>query len=88
MCLDSGADCHVLPLSFYSEELGASELPELRMMRTADAQGNAIRTTETGANITFEFQKENGRTLKVTDSCVFGEATQPLFAVGKVWKAG
>ena len=24
VCLDSGADCHVLPLSFYSEELGQS----------------------------------------------------------------
>ena len=88
VCLDSGADCRVLPLSFYSEEeLGTTELPELRMMIT-DAQGNAIRTTETRANITFEFQKENGRTLKVTDSCVFGEVTQPLFAVGKLWKTG
>ena len=89
VCLDSGADCHVLPLSFYSEELGATELPELRMMIT-DAQGNAIRTTETRANLTFEFefQKENGRTLKVIDSCVFGEVTQPLFAVGKLWKTG
>ena len=87
VCLDSGADCHVLPLSFYSEELGTTELPELRMMIT-DAQGNAIRTTETRANITFEFQKENGRTLKVIDSCVFGEVTQPLFAVGKLWKTG
>ena len=87
VCLDSGADCHVLPLSFYSEELGTTELPELRMM-IADAQGNAIRTTETRANITFEFQKENGRTLKVIDSCVFGEVTQPLFAVGQLWKTG
>ena len=87
VCLDSGADCHVLPLSFYSEELGTTELPELRMMIT-DAQGNAIRTTETRANITFEFQKENGRTLKVIDSCVFGEVTQPLFAAGKLWKTG
>ena len=87
VCLDSGADCHVLPLSFYSEELGTTELPELRMMIT-DAQDNAIRTTETRANITFEFQKENGRTLKVIDSCVFGEVTQPLFAVGKLWKTG
>ena len=87
VCLDSGADCHVLPLSFYSEELGTTELPDLRMMIT-DAQGNAIRTTQTRANITFELQKENGRTLKVIDSCVFGEATQPLFAVGKLWKTG
>ena len=87
VCLDSGADCHVLPLSFYSEELGTTELPELRMMIT-DAQGNAIRTTETRANITFELQKENGRTLKVIDSGVFGEVTQPLFAVGKLWKTG
>ena len=87
VCLDSGADCHVLPLSFFSEELGTTELPELRMMIT-DAQGNAIRATETRANITFEFQKENGKTLKVIDSCVFGEVTQPLFAVGKLWKTG
>ena len=57
-------------------------------MMITDAQGNAIRTTETRANITFEFQKENGRTLKVIDSCVFGEVTQPLFAVGKLWKTG
>ena len=87
VCLDSGADCHVLPLSFYSEELGTTELPELRMMIT-DAQGNAIRTTETRANITFEFQKEKSRTLKLIDNCVFGEVTQPLFAVGKLWKTG
>ena len=87
VCLDSGADCHVLPLSFYSEELGTTELPELRMMIT-DAQGNAIRTTETRASITFELQKENGRTLKVIDSAVFGEVTQPLFAVGKLCKTG
>ena len=26
--------------------------------------------------------------LKVIDSCVFGEVTQPLFAVGKLWKTG
>ena len=87
VCLDSVADCHVLPLSFYSEELGTTELPELRMIIT-DAQGNAIRTTETRASITFEFQKENGRTLKVIDSAVFGEVTQPLFAVGKLYKTG
>ena len=87
VCLDSGADCHVLPLSFYSEELGTAELPELRMMIT-DAQGNAIRTTETTANISFELQKENGRTLKVMNSCAFGEVTQLLFAVGKLWKTG
>ena len=87
VCLDSGADCHALPLSFYSEELGTTELPELRMMIT-DAQGNAIGTTETRANVTFEFQKENGKTLKVIDSCMFGEVTQPLFAVGKLWKTG
>ena len=85
VCLDSGADCHVLPLSFYSEDLGSTELPELRMMIT-DARGNAIRTTETRANITFKFQKESGRTLKVIDSCVFGEVTQPLLAVGRLWK--
>ena len=52
-------------------------------MMITDAQGNAIRTTETRANITFEFQKENGKTLKVIDSCVFGEVTQPLFVVRK-----
>ena len=57
-------------------------------MMITNAQGNAIRTTETRANITFEFQKENGRALKVIDSCVFGEVTQPLFAVGKLWKTG
>ena len=83
VCLDSGADC--LPQSYYSEDLGTTELPELRMMIT-DAQGNAVRTTETRANITFELQKENGRTLKVIDSSVFGEVTQALFAVGKLRK--
>ena len=53
-------------------------------MMITDAQGNAVRITEMRANITFELQKENGRTLRVIDSCVFGEVTQPLFAVGKV----
>ena len=32
VCLDSGADCHVLPLSFYSEELGTTNY---RVTRTA-----------------------------------------------------
>ena len=67
VCLDSGADCHVLPLSFYSEELGTTELPELRMMIT-DAQGNAIRTTETRANITFE-------DMELDPKCLSADAT-------------
>ena len=53
-----------------------------------DAQGNRIRTTETRANITFEFQRTDGRVIKVRDSAVFGDVTQPLFAVGKLWKVG
>ena len=57
-------------------------------MIISDAQGNSIRTTETRGNITFGFQKENGKTVKVIDSAVFGEVTQPLFAVGKRWKTG
>ena len=51
-----------------------------------DVQGNRIRTTETRADITFEFQKADGRVHKVRDSAVFGDVTQPLFAVGKLWK--
>ena len=85
--LDSGADCHVLPLSYYSEDLGTVEFPALRMV-IQDAQGNRIRTTETRANITFEFQRTDGRVIKVRDSAVFGDVTQPLFAVGKLWKVG
>ena len=85
--LDSGADCHVLPLSYYSEDLGTVELPALRMV-IQDAQGNRIRTTETRANITFEFQRTDGRVIKVRDSAVFGDVTQPMFAVGRLWKVG
>ena len=85
--LDSGADCHVLPMWYNSEELGTKELPELKMV-IADAQGSPIRTTEFRANITFEFEKENGKKIKVIDSAVFGDVTQPLFAVGKLWKCG
>ena len=85
--LDSGADCHVLPLSYYSEDLGTVEFPALRIL-IQDAQGNRIRTTETRANITFEFQRTDGRVIKVRDSAVFGDVTQPLFAVGKLWKVG
>ena len=55
--LDSGADCHVLPLSYHSEDLGTTEFPELRIV-ISDAQGNPIKRTETRANITYEFQKE------------------------------
>ena len=83
--LDSGADCHVSPMWYYSEELGTKELPELKMV-IADAQGNPIRTTAFRANITFEFEKENGKKIKVINSAVFGNVTQPLFAVGKLWK--
>ena len=81
--LDSGAGCHVLPLSYYSDDLGTKELPELRMV-ISDAQGNLIRATETRANITFEFTKEGGKAVKVNDSAVFGQVTQPLFAVGSM----
>ena len=80
-------DCHVLPLAYYSEDLGTVEFPALRMA-IQDAQGNRIRTTETRANITFEFQRVDGRVIKVRDSAVFGDVTQPLFAVGKLWKLG
>ena len=81
---DTGADCHMLPLSYYSEDLGTVEFPALRMV----IQGNRIKTTETRANITFEFQRTDGRVIKVRDSAVFGDVTQPLFAVGKLWKVG
>ena len=30
----------------------------------------------------------DGRVIKVRDSAVFGDVTQPLFAVGKLWKVG
>ena len=85
--LDSGADCHVLPLSYYSEAIGTRELPALSMV-IRDAQGNPIETTETRANITFEMTKDNGRSVKVIDSAVSGNVGQPLFAVGKMWKVG
>ncbi|CAE7536552.1 unnamed protein product, partial [Symbiodinium microadriaticum] len=39
---------------------------------------NRIRTTETRADITFEFQKADGRVHKVRDSAVFGDVTQKL----------
>ena len=76
--LDSGADFHVLPLAYYSEDFGMVEFPALRMV-IQDAQGNRIRTTETRANITLEFQRTDGRVIKVRDSAVFGDVTQPLF---------
>ncbi|OLP76193.1 hypothetical protein AK812_SmicGene43904 [Symbiodinium microadriaticum] len=85
--LDSGADTHVLPLSYYSGELGTSAYPKLKLV-IRDAQGNAIHTTEQKMNITFEFRKENGKKICVMDSAVFGNVTQPLFAVGKLWKCG
>ena len=76
-----------MPLSYYSEDLGEVELPALKMVIT-DAQGNAIRTTEARTNITFEFQRSDGRVIKVKDTAVFGQVTQPLFAVGKLYKVG
>ena len=47
-----------------------------------------VTGSETRANITFEFQRTDGRVIKVRDSAVFGDVTQPLFAVGKLWKVG
>ncbi|CAE7658644.1 unnamed protein product, partial [Symbiodinium sp. KB8] len=85
--LDSGADTHVLPLSFYLDELGTSAYPKLKLV-IRDAQGNAIHTTEQKMNITFEVRKKNGKIVCVKDSAVFGNVTQPLFAVGKLWKCG
>ena len=85
--LDSGADTHVLPLSYYSDELGTSAYPKLKLV-IRDVQGNSIQTAEQKMNITFEFRKENGKTVRVKDSAVFGNVTQPLFAVGKLWKCG
>ena len=73
-----------MPFSYYSGEV---ELPALEMVIT-DAQGNAIRTIEARTNITFEFQRSDGRVIKVKDTAVFGQVTQPLFAVGKLYKVG
>ncbi|CAE7208752.1 unnamed protein product [Symbiodinium microadriaticum] len=75
--LDSGADTHVLPLSYYSEELGTSAYPKLKLV-IRDAQGNAIHTTEQKMNITFEFRKENGKKICIMDSAVFGNVTTTL----------
>ena len=38
--------------------------------------------------MTFEFQRSDGRVIKVKDTAVFGQVTQPLFAVGKLYKVG
>ena len=57
-------------------------------MVITDAQGNAIRTIEARTNITFEFQRSDGRVIQVKDTAVFGQVTQPLFAVGKLYKVG
>ena len=81
--LDSGADTHVLPLSYYSEELGTSAYPKLKLV-IRDAQGNAIHTTEQKMNITFEFRKENGKKICIMDSAVFGNVTQPPLCSGEI----
>ena len=57
-------------------------------MVITNAPGNRIRTTETRADITFEFQKADGRVVRFPDSAGFGDVTQPLFAVGKLCKVG
>ena len=76
-----------LKLFLTVELIGTKDLPELKMV-IADAQGNPIRTAEYRANIKIEFEKENGKKINVIDSAVFGDVTQPLFAVGKLWKCG
>ena len=45
---------------------------------------DAIRTTETRANITFEFQNENGRTLKVIQGCSETSKTNSSKLVSKL----
>ncbi|CAE7320795.1 GIP [Symbiodinium sp. CCMP2592] len=82
--LDSGADCHVLPMD-WAEEVGETSNFEYHLK---DAQGKVIPTLPVRQNVTFVFTKESGKKLKITDSAVCGNVTQPLFAVGKMWKLG
>ena len=53
-----------------------------------DAQGNVIPTCPVRQNVVFEFTKENGKKLRIVDVAACGNVTQPLFAVGKMWKIG
>ena len=82
--LDSGADCHVLPMS-WSQDVGETSKMEYVLK---DAQGNVIPTCLVRQNVVFEFTKENGKKLRIADVAACGNVTQPLFAVGKIWKLG
>ena len=82
--LDSGADCHVLPMS-WSQDVGETSKMEYLLK---DAQGNVIPTCPVRQNVVFEFTKENGKKLRIIDVAACGNVTQPLFAVGKMWKLG
>ena len=82
--LDSGADCHVLPMS-WSQDVGETSKMEYLLK---DAQGNVIPTCPVRQNVVFEFTKENGKKLRIVDVAACGNVTQPLFAVGKMWKLG
>ena len=82
--LDSEADCHVLPMS-WSHDVGETSRMEYLLK---DAQGNVIPTCPVRQNVVFEFTKENGKKLRIVDVAACGNVTQPLFAVGKMWKLG
>ena len=90
--LDSGADCHVLPMSW---QVGVETGTQYALR---DAQGNSIATSAVREKVTFEFAKEpsTGKfqeegerpKFKLVDEAVLGNVTQPLCAVGKLWKLG
>ena len=82
--LDSGADCHVLPMD-WAEEVGEPSTFEYRLK---DAQGRVIPTLPVRQQVKFVFWKESGKKLVITDTAVCGNVTQPLFSIGKMWKLG
>ena len=79
--LDSGADITVLPLRF--QGVGSESTPRRRIQ---DAQGNAIPTSETRANVMFEVQSQNGERLFFRDKVLIANVQQPLFCIGKLLK--
>ena len=82
--LDSGADCHVLPIGCWYDVGQESEANFV----LKDAQGRVIPGAGVRENVEFIMTKKDGTKFKIRDQAALADMKHPLFAVGKLWKIG
>ena len=82
--LDSGADCHVLPIEGWYDA-GQDSKANFVLQ---DAQGRVIPGASVRENVEFIMMKKDGTKFTIRNQAVLAEVKHPLFALGKLWKIG